>query len=312
MCYVGSENIKIWGTRHSLIHTGEGKILFARKASSAMSGSYQTLVEGEAALEDAYDCRDAAEAALDALSVLLRQVEGISNPNEAMAKLTTCHDAVAHARGACREFELEMGGAAGSDPGLQEDHQTCTKRLQQLLRTLDFLRATRQREVLLLSCAAASDGTSASQGGNGVDIDKLSPADLIALGSQVQAESEKSVARMMQMVESSREVGASTMVNLAQQKTKLERVLATTAAQEAQFAMAEGELREFAEEALGDSITQVLFIIVFAGLAFIASWHMSESGAERFEHYGAASSTGSLPNGGWPTKVYSALDLRVE
>ena len=65
--------------------------------------AYQTLVEGEAALEDAYACRDAAEASLDKLSSLLREAEGVG-AEEAMRKLADMTGPVAEARSACREL----------------------------------------------------------------------------------------------------------------------------------------------------------------------------------------------------------------
>ena len=119
--------------------------------------AYQTLVEGEAALEDAYACRDAAEASLDKLSSLLREAEAVG-AEEAMRKLADMTGPVAEARSACRELELEMGGIASEDPYLQEESHICAKRLHQLLKTLDFLRATRRREVLLSSCRNKNEG----------------------------------------------------------------------------------------------------------------------------------------------------------
>ena len=273
----------------------------------ASGSSYAPLVESEAAIDDAYDALEAAEAALDALSSVLLQAEAKSEPEQAMATLKAAGEAAESARRLCRELELESSAVGADEVELHERQAVCARRLQQLLKTLDFVRGTRQREVLLASAKSSSSlAAGHSSGNSGIDAEKLSPSDLIALSAQVQDESQASVGRMLRMVESSKQVGSSTLVDLEQQKGKLERLLATTAAQEAQFAMAEAEIREFAQESFGDYITQVLVVLICMGLAFIASWHISESGSEpslRGPH---------SRNGGWATTVYSALDLRPE
>ena len=182
--------------------------------------------------DDVADVAETAEAALSHLShALLASEAAGADAVEASHRLKAAAAAADAAKRACREFELEAG----------EQHRPqqfeCSRRLQQLLGTLEFLRSTRQRELLL------ANGRS---GGPTVDADKMSPAALIELGAKVQNESAQAVMRMTRLVEASRETGAQTLNTLEGHRSRLERVRATVTAQVYQFEMAEKEMEEFA------------------------------------------------------------------
>jgi hypothetical protein len=269
-----------------------------------MAPDYSLLVEG---LEEAADASAAAEAALSALSSALVAVEAEADPARAMGVPFKAATAAAEAaRRACREFELEMGGVASSSAAAQrlvDQQQTAARRLTQLLGTLDFLRATRQREVLLDSSSSggAGGGGSGAPGGDA----EVTPKALLALGAKVQIESQQAIMRMTRMVDASREIGAQTLGNMEQQHRKLKRMRDTAAAQAAQFEMAESELREFAQSALGDGITQALLMVIGLAFAFIVTWRLSGG-----ESPAAAAQRVHAPDG-WPSTVWSPLDLRA-
>ena len=190
------------------------------------------------ALEDLLEAAAGAEEALVALSKALRQVEAAADVAGAAAGLQAAAEAADVAKRACRELELEVHGGASALPAgeegakLLDQQREASRRLQQMLGTLDFMRATREREALMLAAqkggvvgGAGAAGTSSGGGENGgsVDADKLSPGALIAIGVQVQLESEAAVARMTRMVERTKEVGTSTLGVLSSQGERLRR-----------------------------------------------------------------------------------------
>ena len=257
-----------------------------------------------APLDDAvYDAAAEAEAALAALASALLAIEAAEaqKVQDALRSATTRAEA---ARTACREFELELQGAVGLEPAesaqLTASCQSCARRLQQQLGTLDFLKRARQREALL-------------EGASGVDPDKVTPSTLIAIGLQVQLESQLAVSRMTRTVEATKQLGASTMASLDARHSRLERLRDTAGAQEAQFAQVERELRELAAGALGDTVTQVLLALILLSICFLISWRLSTAGSQSGEVQWetAGSSTGELWPSGWRRTVLSPLSTEV-
>ena len=301
------------------------------KPPESMSAvSYELLSDEE---EELTQCAAQAESALSALSRALVAAEAvpIDKAVEAQAQLRACTLVAEAARRASREFELEVyqGGSSetcgitsGAGAVFRAQQMECSRRLQQLLGTLDFVRATRQRELLLGGQrAGVGTGAAGSSASSTADTDRLSPAALLALGAKVQTESAASVARMTRLVEASREVGSSTLHALEGQRSRLERVRQTVTAQVFQFEMAEKELVEFTQFALSDNITTLLLILIVCSLAVVGVWRISMSGSidTNVVHAGmAGAGAGEKGAGtvhgvarGWSTEVYSALDLRT-
>lgn len=142
------------------------------------AGSYEAL-EDEEALEAALEAMATAEKALGAFSSALLAVEAASLESVS-ERIHDASSAAVTARHACRDLELESASLSGSEGGrIAAQHAALARRLQQADGTLDFLRATRQREALLAGSSSAS--ASAAGGVLGVDPDKLSPSALIAV-----------------------------------------------------------------------------------------------------------------------------------
>ena len=281
--------------------------------------AYAALVEDEIEDESELElCAAQAESALAALSRVLVGAEAVlaSEAAEVQAQLRNAAQAAEAARRACRELELEAGGSADAASPYRAQQIECSRRLQRLLGTLDFLRKTRQRELLLNETAAVTAGGSTSGGGGGKDpaalggsaseLDKMSPATLIALGAKVQNESAASVARMTRLVEASRQLGTSTLETLGGQRSRLERVRDTATAQAFQFELAEKELADFTSFAFADGTTVVLLILIALGLVIVGTWELTVSDSD------STSARGREGAGvdGWCTEVYSALDPR--
>lgn len=213
-----------------------------------MWASYSSLVdEADAADEHLDDLQDACREVDSALDEFNRRLVAASAEADARVAVSTLLSAAVAAGDAaqrlCRDLRLELSGAPPGDEAAalrrQSDEQA--RRLERQLGTLTFLRATRQREALLAG-AKGADAT-----------DARSPSDLIALGLKVQVESAQAVSRMTRVVESTKQVGATTLQALHGHRTRLEGVRASVAAQAYQFAQAERELTEYADQALGDS-----------------------------------------------------------
>ena len=199
-----------------------------------------------------------------------------------------------------------MGGLRGRDPmgstsqdiaALRSQCDEQAQRLEKLFGTLTFLRTSRKREALL----AGSSGGGGSADGS---ADERSPSDLIALGLQVQAESAEAVSRMTRMVESSKQVGSATLSTLATHHTRLETMRTSVGAQEWQFAQAERELSEYAQQVLGDNVTLGLVIAILLALVTAIVYRMTMGDVD--------DGGGGLPPGVWATEVYSALDQRLQ
>lgn len=240
------------------------------------------------------ELRDAAaetEQALGAFASALAAIEAELDPQRAQDQVRRCAAQAERARAACREFQLELQDAAlpaNELARLTGEYDGMVRRLQRQLGTLDFLRKTRQREALL---GGASTGPK--------DADKATPAALIALGMQVQADSQQALSRITSKVEASKQVGAQVLVAMEQQHAKLDLIQATVNAQDAQFMYAERELRTLAQGALSDSLTQGLLIAIAVATFFAITWQLSDS-----------SLTTHLPGidkQGWRRTVLSAL-----
>ena len=217
-----------------------------------------------APLDDAvYDAAAEAEAALAALASALLAIEA------AEARRCKTHSApppLALKPGQHAAVRAELQGAVGLEPA--ESAQP-TASCQAVLAPAAAARYTRlsqrarQREALL-------------EGASGVDPDKVTPSTLIAIGLQVQLESQLAVSRMTRTVEATKQLGASTMASLdAQHSAWLERLRDTAGAQEAQFAQVERELRELAAGALQATVTQVLLALILLSICFLISWRLS-------------------------------------
>ena len=252
-----------------------------------MAGAYGVLDEA------VHDAEAEAEAALSAVSASLLAVEAAIGPRAAQQQIALAGEQADAARTACRDFELELRGAAlppQEAARLSQSYEEAARRLQRHLSTLDFLQRTHEREALLAGAASQQ----------GLDADKASPSALIALGVQVQVESQLAVSRMSRVVESSKQVGAQTLVALEAQHGRLSRLRDTVGAQEAQYAQAEYELKEMAQGALGDSVTQSLLVLILLSVCFVITWRLSTLSTP------APPSSGYTPDG-WRRVVLSPL-----
>jgi hypothetical protein len=264
-----------------------------------MASSY-TLLD-EAVHEAASD----AEATLSSFASALLAIEAETDPQAVQTRLRHAGNQADAARAACREFELELEGATDLPEDelarLSTEYQAAARRLQQQLGTLEFLRKARRREALLASAGSQL----------GVDADKASPSTLIAMGLKVQLESQLAVNRMTRVVESTKQIGAQTLATLETQHSRLQRVYDTASAQAAQFELAERELKEYAQSALGDTVTQTLVILILLSLFFLISLRLSSVPSQTHTPagLGAADAAGSIGAGGWRQTVLPPLSL---
>ena len=149
----------------------------------------------------------------------------------------------------------------------KKEYAGAARRLKQQLGTLEFLRRTWQREELLAGASVQK----------GIAADKASPSTIIALGMQVQQESQQAVSRMTKTVAAAKQVGTKTLVEMERQHGQLARMRDTVGAQEAQYLHAEREIRTLAHDALSDYITQVLLALIAIALFFAITFRLSTS-----------------------------------
>lgn len=272
--------------------------------AAAEPSSYASLEDEEEGNEDldlVLDASATADVKLDAFSRVLISAQAAldSGAHISGPQLDAAAAAGDAARQACREFTLELNAVQDDIPRasfarLQTRSAEATRRLERLLTTLDFLRATRQRELLLETRTDARRSSELA--------DERAPSDLIALGMKVQLESQQAAARMARMVENAKEVGTATQASLQSQHARLESMRLSVSAQAWQFAEAERELKEFASSALGDNITLALLLLIALALVGLVVYRLSVLPTT------AASSTAGA--GVWATTVYSAFDPR--
>lgn len=249
---------------------------------------------GYAPLDDElYNAAADAETALGAFATALVAIEAELEPHKALEYVRQCSTHSERTRQACRDFQVELQGAtlpSAEIARMTQEYDSMARRLQRHNSTLEFLRKTRQREALL--AAGQKDG------------DKATPAQLIALGMQIQAESQLAVARMTQSIEASKYVGAQTLATMEQQHGQLHRIRGSVDAQNVQFAHVERELRVLAQGVLSDSVTQMLLVVIVACIFFIITWQFSQSSDDVARRRGFEQ--------GWRTVVLSALSLEFE
>lgn len=250
--------------------------------------------QGYAPLDDeVYNAAADAETALGAFASALVAIEAELDPHKALEYVRQCSARAERARQACRDFQVELQGAtlpSAEFTRMAQEYDSMARRLQRHNGTLEFIRKTRQREALLAS--GQKDG------------DKATPAQLIALGMQIQAESQLAVARMTQAIEASKYVGAQTLATMEQQHGQLSRIRGSVDAQNVQFAHVERELRVLAQGVLSDSVTQVLLVVIVACIFFIITWRFSQSSDDVARRRGFEQ--------GWRTVVLPALSLEFE
>ena len=220
------------------------------------------------------DAVDEAEAAVSSFATSLLAVEAQTDPGMVQDLMQRAARLADGAQTACRELELELKGAAPDEQALfRGECATLTRRLKQQQGTLEFLRRTHLREALLKGAV----------GHIGIDADKTSPSALIAMGLQVQLESQLAVTRMTQMVESSKQAGLQTLGAMDAQRGQLLRVRDTAGAQQAQFELAEQELKGIAQGALGDYVTQVLLALILLMVCLLFFLRLSLSPGQQQE-----------------------------
>ena len=187
---------------------------------------------------------------------------------------------------------------------LTEQYLSAKRRLQQQLGTLEFLRKTQQREALLAGAATQV----------GLDPDKASPSALIALGLKVQLDSQLAVNRMTRIVESSKQIGAQTLAAMETQHSRLQRVYDTASAQAAQFELAEQELKELMQSALGDTVTQTMLVLILLSLCFLVTWRLSSVSAVSLPVHATGAEHSVVGSGaaGWRQTVLSPLSLLTQ
>jgi len=247
---------------------------------------------GYAPLDDElYNAAADAETALGAFATALIAIEAELEPHKALEYVRQCSIHAERTRQACRDFQVELQGAtlpSAEIARMTQEYDSMARRLQRHNGTLEFLRKTRQREALMCQ----KDG------------DKATPAQLIALGMQIQAESQLAVARMTQSIEASKYVGAQTLATMEQQHGQLHRIRGSVDAQNVQFAHVERELRVLAQGVLSDSVTQMLLVVIVACIFFIITWQFSQSSDDVARRRGFEQ--------GWRTVVLPALSLEFE
>ena len=241
-----------------------------------------------------------AEASLSAFVAALASIDVATNIDIVPLRVSQAEACADAARVACREFELELKGFPTNTQDYSHMHVECTQmliRLQQLLNTLNFVKRSRQLESLLAPATR-----------HAVNSDNASPSALLALGGQVQKESQQAMERMTRVIDQSKQVGARTLASMEQQHSKLAQMNATVQAQQAQFTQAERELRNLVHQSLYDRSTRVLLALVLIAACIAITWRLSlVSPRPRQGQNGPG-----VANRGWRHSVLSPFSLLAE